>query len=99
MITLKAIQRYKTGTGYSRYMRLVLQECPGIVYGKLYSEKSLLVSLKHNDLFKLQKKNKFFLEKLLLLVNNQSLVVKVQEIQYHAYKPQILHIDFLYFKS
>lgn len=99
MITLKAKKRYKFGTAYSRYIRLVKNQCPGIVYGKLYPETSLLISLEHNILFNLQKTNKFFLENLLLLVNDQSFIVKVKDIQRHAYKPRILHIDFLYLKS
>ncbi|AEH39681.1 50S ribosomal protein L25 [Buchnera aphidicola (Cinara tujafilina)] len=98
MITLNAIQRYNCGTGYSRRLRKIYHQLPGIIYGVNLIKKPLLISLIHDKVFYLQEKNEFYSEDLLLIVNKNKFFVRVKEIQRHAFKLNILHIDFISIK-
>lgn len=99
MIILNAIQRYSSGTNYSRRIRNIHHLLPGVVYRKKSIKNSLLISLTHDSVFNLQKKNEFYLNNLLLIIKKKKIVVRVQEIQRHAFKPKLLHIDFIYMSS
>lgn len=99
MIKINAIQRYKCGTGYSRRIRKIKNQLPGIIYGPNFIKSPLLISLVHDKIFNLQKKNKFYSENLLIIVNKNEFLVKVKEIQRHAFKLKILHIDFISINS
>ncbi|VFP78073.1 50S ribosomal protein L25 [Buchnera aphidicola (Cinara cuneomaculata)] len=96
MITLNAVHRYGKGTHNSRYMRKVHCKIPGIIYGKEFLEKELLILLEHDIVFNLQKNSNFFSQKLLINLDKKKFCVIVKDIQYHAFKSILLHIDFLY---
>ncbi|WP_075431749.1 50S ribosomal protein L25 [Buchnera aphidicola] len=96
MITLNAILRYQNGTSYSRHIRKFHNQLPGIIYGNSLIKSPILITMLHDKIFHLQKKNEFYSENILLVIDRQKYIVRVKEIQRHAFKLRILHIDFIY---
>lgn len=96
MITLNAMLRYKSGTSYSRHIRKFHNQLPGIIYGHSLINAPILITMIHDKIFHLQKKNEFYSENLLLCINQKEYIVRVKEIQRHAFKLRILHIDFIH---
>ncbi|VAX76351.1 50S ribosomal protein L25 [Buchnera aphidicola] len=95
MIILNAILRIKRGTNNSRYVRKVQRKVPGIIYGKKFLKNELLILLDHDKIFNLQEKDILFSKKMSIFLENKKFLVIVKDIQYHAFKPILLHIDFL----
>ncbi|ABJ90565.1 50S ribosomal protein L25 [Buchnera aphidicola] len=98
MIKLQAIYRNKLGTNNSRYFRNFDKKIPAIIYGKKFLEKELFILLDHNIIFNLQKEKNFFSNNFLIKLKNKSFFSILQDIQFHVFKPIILHIDFLCIK-
>ena len=91
-IMITAIIRKKTGTSDSRKLRKQHKQIPAIIYMK-YKD-SISIYIDHNK-FSCLLKNKTNLEKIIKIqIQTEMFSVKIKSIQYHQYKPMILHIDF-----
>lgn len=85
-----AYAREKQGTGASRRLR-VSGKVPGIVYG---AGEPSMIELDHNALFHALKKEAFHSSLLDMELAGQSQQVLLRDVQMHAYKPLVLHVDF-----
>ncbi len=92
MYTLTSTLRNKTGKGVSRRER-ELDLLPAIVYGKNLAPVAVLVE--HNKVVQYSADDSFFLEPITLVIDGKEEQVKMQEVQRHAYKPKLLHLDFI----
>jgi large subunit ribosomal protein L25 len=86
-----AFERAKQGTGASRRLRNV-GKTPGIVYGG--EGQPQLIELDHNALWHALKKEAFHSSILDMDLNGSTGKVLLRDVQYHPFRPQILHIDF-----
>jgi large subunit ribosomal protein L25 len=85
-----AFPRELQGTGASRRLRLT-GKVPGIVYG---AGQPAMIELDHNALFHALKKEVFHSSVLEMDLGGELSKVVLRDVQMHAYKPQVLHIDF-----
>jgi large subunit ribosomal protein L25 len=85
-----AYERTKQGTGASRRLRNAAK-VPGIVYG---AGTPNLVELDHNALFFALKKEAFHSSILEMDLGGKVQKVLLRDFQMHAYRPQVLHVDF-----
>ena len=90
-IQFKATKRDAQGTGASRRLRRAGQ-LPGIIYGG--TGEALPVTFDHNELYHLLKKEVFHSSVLTIDVDGKKETVVLRDTQWHAFKPQVLHIDF-----
>ncbi|AAM67699.1 50S ribosomal protein L25 [Buchnera aphidicola] len=95
MFIVKAEIRDKKGKSFSRKLRIE-DKFPGVLYG--FNNTPISITMDHNLVFNLQKKEDFYKETLCLLIKEKKYTVKVHAIQRHAFKMKILHIDFIYAK-
>jgi large subunit ribosomal protein L25 len=80
------------GTGASRRLRRA-GKVPGIVYGS--SAKPVAIELDHNGLFHSLRKESFHSSILDLELDGKEVQqVLLRDVQMHAFKPQVLHVDF-----
>ncbi|MDO5653910.1 MAG: 50S ribosomal protein L25/general stress protein Ctc [Brachymonas sp.] len=86
-----AFERAKQGTGASRRLRNA-GKTPGIIYGGEAAPE--LIELDHNALWHALKKEAFHASVLEMEVAGKTAKVLVRDVQYHPYKPLVLHIDF-----
>jgi large subunit ribosomal protein L25 len=86
-----AFERAKQGTGASRRLRIT-GRTPGIVYGG--DGQPQLIELDHNALWHALKKEAFHSSILEMELGGQAGKVLLRDVQYHPYKPQVVHIDF-----
>ena len=86
-----AFERKSEGTGASRRLRNV-GKTPGIVYGG--EGQPQLIELDHNALFHALKKEAFHSTILDMELGGKDGKVLLRDVQYHPYKPQVVHIDF-----
>jgi large subunit ribosomal protein L25 len=86
-----AFERTKQGTGASRRLRNS-GKAPGIVYGG--EGQPQLIELDHNALWHALKKEVFHSSILEMELAGSTSKVLLRDVQYHPYKPQIVHIDF-----
>ncbi len=85
-----AFERTQQGTGASRRLRKA-DKVPGIVYG---AGQPAMIELDHNALFFALKKEAFHSSILEMQLDGKAEQVLLRDYQMHAYKPQVLHIDF-----
>jgi large subunit ribosomal protein L25 len=85
-----AYERSKQGTGASRRLR-ISGKVPGIVYG---AGEPAMIELDHNALFFALKKEAFHSSILEMELGGASHKVLLRDFQMHAFKPQVLHVDF-----
>ena len=85
-----AYERTLQGTGASRRLRHAAK-VPGIVYGAGAPQ---MIELDHNALFFALKKEAFRSSILEMDLGGQTQKVLLRDFQMHAYKPQVLHVDF-----
>jgi len=86
-----AFERSKQGTGASRRLRNS-GRAPGIVYGGEHTPQT--IELDHNALWHALKKEAFHSSILDMELNGKSTQVLLRDVQYHPFKPLILHVDF-----
>jgi large subunit ribosomal protein L25 len=86
-----AFERAKQGTGASRRLRNT-GRAPGIVYGG--EGQPQLIELDHNALWHALKKETFHSTILDMELGGKEGKVLLRDVQYHPYKPQVVHIDF-----
>ncbi|MBL0718807.1 50S ribosomal protein L25/general stress protein Ctc [Piscinibacter sp. Jin2] len=85
-----AFAREKQGTGASRRLRNT-GRTPGIVYG---AGEPAVIELDHNALFHALKKEAFHSSILAMELAGTTTKVLLRDVQYHPFKPLILHVDF-----
>jgi large subunit ribosomal protein L25 len=88
---IKAQQRNLQGTGASRRLRAA-GKVPGIVYGG--TEKPLAIELDHNELLLALRKEAFQSSVINLNFEGKKQAVLLRDVQAHAYKKLVLHVDF-----
>jgi large subunit ribosomal protein L25 len=86
-----AFERAKQGTGASRRLRNS-GKTPGIVYGG--EGQPQLIELDHNALWHALKKEVFHSSILEMELGGKSSKVLLRDVQYHPFKPLVLHVDF-----
>ena len=86
-----AFERNKQGTGASRRLRNS-GRAPGIVYGGTTAP--TLIEIDHNELWHALKKEAFHGAVLEMSLDGAAQKVLLRDVQYHPYKPLVLHIDF-----
>ncbi|GLP96469.1 50S ribosomal protein L25 [Paraferrimonas sedimenticola] len=87
----EATQREEIGKGASRRLRHAGQ-IPAVIYGP--GKEPVSVVLDHDKVFHAQEKAEFYSEVLTIVVAGTEHKVKVQDIQRHAFKPKLVHLDF-----
>jgi large subunit ribosomal protein L25 len=86
-----AFERAKQGTGASRRLRNT-GRTPGIVFGG--ETPAATIELDHNALWHALKKETFHSSILDMEVAGKTQKVLLRDVQYHPYKPLVLHVDF-----
>ncbi len=87
----EAVLRTDLGKGASRRLRNT-GYFPAIVYGGEADPVS--ISLNHDDVMNQMDKPEFY-EAIVLVIDGQEVKVKPQDVQRHAYKPKVEHMDFI----
>ncbi len=90
-IQFKANKREEQGSGASRRLRRA-GRLPGIIYGG--GADATPITLDHNDLYHMLQKESFHASVLTIDVDGVKHNAVLRDTQWHAYKPQVLHIDF-----
>ena len=86
-----AFERAKQGTGASRRLRNT-GRTPGIVFGG--TVEPTVVELDHNSLWFALQKEAFHAALLDMELNGNTEKVVLRNVQYHPFKPLVLHVDF-----
>lgn len=86
-----AFERAKQGTGASRRLRNT-GRAPGIVFGG--NATPTTIELDHNALWFALQKETFHASLLDMELNGKTEKVILRDVQYHPFKPQVLHVDF-----
>lgn len=86
-----AFERALQGTGASRRLRNT-GRAPGIVFGG--EAAAVNIELDHNALWHVLKKEAFHASILDMDLGGTVHKVLLRDVQYHPYKPQVLHVDF-----
>lgn len=86
-----AFERQAQGTGASRRLRRA-GKVPGIVYGG--NAEPQAIELDHNALWQAVQKEAFHTSILEMELGGQITKVVLRAVQYHPFKPQVLHVDF-----
>jgi large subunit ribosomal protein L25 len=89
--TFIATARGTQGTGASRRLRHA-GRTPGIVYGS--NTAALNIELDHNNLWHALKKEDFHSSILTMTYEGAEQPVLLRDVQYHPFRPMVLHIDF-----
>ncbi|WP_114649210.1 50S ribosomal protein L25/general stress protein Ctc [Pseudothauera hydrothermalis] len=90
-IEFKASLRAEQGSSASRRLRRAGQ-VPGIIYGG--DAPATPITMDHNEMFHLLSKEAFHASVLTIDLDGAKQTVVLRDSQWHAYKPQVLHIDF-----
>jgi large subunit ribosomal protein L25 len=90
-IALKAETRKVQGTGASRRLRRA-DKVPGIVYGG--GKDASVIELDHNDIFHKLRNEAFHASILDLSLDGKAEPVLLRDVQMHAWKQIVLHVDF-----
>src|SRR5574343_239006 len=90
-IQFNAQSRVKQGSSASRRLRRA-GSVPAIVYGGDVAP--IQVELDHNELFHLLRNEAFHASVLTMVVDGAPQAVILRDTQWHAYKQQVLHLDF-----
>ena len=85
-----AFERTQQGTGASRRLRLT-NKVPGIVYG---AGTPTMIELDHNALYFALKKEAFHSSILEMELGSRTEKVLLRDFQIHAWKQNVLHVDF-----
>lgn len=86
-----AFERSKQGTGASRRLRNT-GRTPGIVFGGTTAP--AVIELDHNSLWFALQKEAFHAALLDMELNGNTEKVVLRNVQYHPFKPLVLHVDF-----
>jgi large subunit ribosomal protein L25 len=89
---LEAQTRHAKGKGASRRLRRT-DQVPAILYGA--GKEATPLVLDHNKVIVALQHESFYTHILTLKVDNQPEKVILKDLQRHAYKPRVMHMDFL----
>ena len=89
--TLAAKPRDTHGRGASRRLRHG-GEVPAIIYGS--KNDAIAVGLDHNTIYHALKREEFHTSILNIELNGKTEKVLLRDFQMHAFRPQVLHLDF-----
>ncbi|MCW8333454.1 50S ribosomal protein L25 [Vibrio sp. SCSIO 43135] len=87
----EAVVRTELGKGASRRLRHAGQ-FPAVVYGGEAAPVS--IALNHDDVMNQMDKPAFY-EAITLVIDGAEVKVKPQDVQRHAFKPKVEHMDFI----
>ncbi len=90
--TFEAQVRTDLGKGASRRLRHT-NKFPAVIYGK--GEEAVSIELDHDTINNAQRNEEFFSSVITLVVDGKEVAVTVKDIQRHAFKPKVQHIDFI----
>jgi large subunit ribosomal protein L25 len=90
-IEINANKRELQGTSASRRLRRA-SRVPGILYGGTAQPQP--IEFDHNELFQHLRKEAFYSSVLTMNVDGAKEMCLLRDVQRHAYKPIILHVDF-----
>jgi large subunit ribosomal protein L25 len=90
-IALKATTRNVQGTGASRRLRRA-DKVPGIVYGG--GMDATVIELDHNDIYHKLRLEAFHASILDMEIDGKAQQVLLRDVQMHAWKQNVLHVDF-----
>jgi large subunit ribosomal protein L25 len=90
-IEFNAKKRDTQGTGASRRLRHT-GRVPGIIYGGTAAPQSL--DIDHNELYQHLRKEAFYSSVLNINIDGVKELCLLRDVQRHAYRIQILHVDF-----
>jgi large subunit ribosomal protein L25 len=90
-IAIKAETRKVQGTGASRRLRRV-EKVPGIVYGG--GKDATVIELDHNEIYHKLKLEAFHASILEMELDGNNEQVLLRDVQMHAWKQNVLHVDF-----
>lgn len=90
-IEFNAKKRELQGSSASRRLRRA-NRVPGILYGG--EAKPQQIDIDHNELFQHLRKEAFYSSVLTMSLDGQKQMCLLRDVQRHAYKPLILHVDF-----
>lgn len=88
---VNATSRSEQGSSASRRLRRA-GRVPAIVYGG--KDAAVSVELDHNEIFHSLRKDAFHASILDMHLDGKVQKVLLRSVQWHAYKPQVLHVDF-----
>jgi len=86
-----ATSRNLQGTGASRRLRIT-GKTPGILFGA--GQDVVKIEVDHNNLFHALKKEDFHTSILDLELDGKTNKVVLRDVQFHPFKPLVLHVDF-----
>jgi large subunit ribosomal protein L25 len=92
IFTLDAEIRTDLGKGASRRLRHA-GKVPAVLYGA--DKEAVSLTLNHNKLFQAQGFEAFYSHVLTLNIGKEKVEVLVKDMQRHAFKPIVMHLDFL----
>jgi large subunit ribosomal protein L25 len=92
IFTLDAEIRTDLGKGASRRLRHA-GKVPAVLYGA--GKEAVSLTLIHNKLFQAQGFEAFYSHVLTLNIGDEKIEVLVKDMQRHAFKPIVMHLDFL----
>ncbi len=90
-IALKATTRSVQGTGASRRLRRA-DKVPGIIYGG--GKDATVIELDHNDIYHKLRLEAFHASILDMELDGKAERVLLRDVQMHAWKQNVLHVDF-----
>lgn len=90
-IEIAATRRPAQGTGASRRLRRT-SRVPAILYGG--KEPAQPIELDHNEIFHNLRKEAFHASILTVVVEGKPEQALLRDVQMHAWKPEVLHVDF-----
>lgn len=92
IFTLDAEVRTDLGKGASRRLRHA-GKVPAVLYGA--DKEAVSLTLSHNKVFQAQAFEAFYSHVLTLNIAGEAVEVLVKDMQRHAFKPLVMHLDFL----
>ena len=87
----EAVVRTELGKGASRRLRHT-GKFPAVIYGG--EAAAVAIELVHADVINQMDKPEFY-EAITLLIDGAEVKVKPQDVQRHAFKPKVEHMDFI----
>ena len=90
-IEINVTKRDVQGTGASRRLRHA-GRVPGVIYGGTTGAQA--IELDHNEIFHKLRQEAFHATVLTLVVDGAAEQALLRDVQMHAWKPEVLHVDF-----
>ncbi len=90
---LQAEARTNLGKGHSRRMRRLKDKIPAVIYGA--GKEAQSITLSHSQVLKAIENEAFYSHILTLDVAGKKEKAVLKDMQRHAFKPKVLHMDFL----